>query len=76
MATTETMTKEQKRAAIDLAWADYRAASQAIPRRTPFGAYKRNGRWEPGVVEQDEALFKRYLAAERSIAAIPEPKAA
>ena len=72
----DTMTREQKKAAIDLAWATYRAASQAIPRNTPFGAYKRNGRMEPGVVEQDEALFRRYLAAERVIIATPETKAA
>ena len=74
--TVQTMTKEQKKAAIDLAWATYRAASQAIPRNVPFGACKRNGKWEPGVVERDEALFRQYLAAERSIQSASESRAA
>jgi hypothetical protein len=72
----ETMTKAQKRAAMDLAWATYRAESQAIPRSLPFSGFKRSGRVYEGFVEIDDRLFKRYLAAERSIAAVPETKAA
>lgn len=70
------MTKEQKRAAVDLAWATYRAASQAIPRSLPFSGFKRGGKVYEGFVEIDERLFRRYLADEREILATPEPKAA
>ena len=72
----ETMTREQKRAATDLAWQTYRARSQEIPLTTPFSGYKRAGRVYEGFVEIDDRLFKAYLAAERSIAAIPEAKSA
>lgn len=72
----ETMTKEQKKAAIDLAWANYRAASQSIPNRTPFSAFRRCGQWEPGFLERDETLWRNYLATERAILATPEAKAA
>jgi hypothetical protein len=60
------MTKEQKRAAIALAWADYRAASQRIDRNTPWDVY----------LDTDGRLFRRYLAAEKEILAEPEPRAA
>lgn len=61
----ETMTKEQKRAATDLAWASYRAETQRIP-NLPWDEY----------LDADERAWRRYLGAERSIAAIPETKAA
>jgi hypothetical protein len=71
-----TMTKEQKKAAVDLAWATYRAESQAIPLALPFSGFTRAGRHYEGFVEVDERLFKQYLAAERAILSTPETKAA
>lgn len=61
-----TMTREQKRAAVDLAWANYRATSQRIDRNTPWDVY----------LATDERLWRTYLAAERDILATPEPRAA
>jgi hypothetical protein len=60
----ETMTKEQKKAAVDLAWATYRAESQGIDRNSPWDAF----------LDADEWLWKRYVASERAILATPEPK--
>lgn len=61
-----TMTRDQKRAAVNLAWADYRAASQRINRNMPWDEY----------LAEDDRIWRRYLAAERDILATPEPKAA
>lgn len=61
-----TMSRQQKKAAIDLAWADYRAAAQQIDRSTPWDQY----------LAADEKAWRRYLATEREILAAPEPKAA
>lgn len=72
----ETMTKEQKKAAIDLAWATYRAASQAIPLVMPFSGYKRGGKSYEGFIETDERLWRAYVRTEAAILAVPERKAA
>jgi hypothetical protein len=69
------MTKAQKKAAVDLAWANYRAASQAIPGRLPYSGFKSGGVYRDGFLETDERLWKRYVAEERAILATPEPKA-
>jgi hypothetical protein len=73
---TEAMTREQKKAAIDLAWATYRAQSQAIPRTLPFSGYKRGGVHYEGFLEIDERLWRRYVADERAILSTPETRAA
>ncbi len=72
----ETMTKTQKKAAIDLAWATYRAASMGLPRTLPFSGYKRAGVRHEGFIERDETLWRQYVATEKAILAVPEPKAA
>lgn len=59
------MSRQQKKAAIDLAWADYRATAQAIPRTTAWDQY----------LAADEKAWRQYLATEREILAAPEPKA-
>lgn len=71
-----TMTKEQKREAINEAWAEYRAASQAIPLTTPYSGSKRAGRYVEGFLEIDERLWRQYLAAERQILSASEKAAA
>ncbi len=70
------MTKQQKKAAVDLAWANYRAESQAIPRNLPYAGFKRGGTYYDGFLETDERLWRKYVRAEQSILAEPEPKAA
>lgn len=61
------MTKAEKKAAIDAAWAEYRTASQAIPRTVPFSGWKRAGQSYEGFLEVDDRLWRRYLARERDI---------
>jgi hypothetical protein len=73
---TDVLSKQQKRALIDSAWAEYRAASTAIPRTLPFAGYKRAGVFREGFLEADDRLWKKYLVTERVIAAAPEAKAA
>ena len=50
------LTKAEKKAAIDAAWARYRAATQAIP-NLPWRDY----------LGRDDALFQMYLTTERGI---------
>lgn len=59
-------TREQKREMVNAAWGEYRAASQRIPNATPWDVF----------LDADERLWKRYLATEREIAALPETRAA
>jgi methionyl-tRNA synthetase len=61
----EAMTKAQKKAAVDMAWASYRAASQRIDRNAPWDVF----------LDADERHWRRYVEAERAILAAPEPKA-
>jgi hypothetical protein len=57
------MSAAEKKAAIDAAWAEYRAASIAIPLQTPYSGNRRGD----GFLEIDERLWKCYLAAEARI---------
>jgi hypothetical protein len=70
------MTKAEKKAAVDQAWATYRAKSQAIPHATPFSGFKRGGVHCDGFLEIDERLWRNYLAEERAITNAVEQKAA
>lgn len=67
MANENGLTKAEKKAAIDYAWARYRAASRAIPRNLPYAGHKHNGVFREGFLEKDDALFRAYLATERAI---------
>jgi hypothetical protein len=63
------MAVQTKAQRIAVAWAEYRAASQAIPRTLPFAGFKRGGVYREGFLEQDERL---YVATERAILADKE----
>jgi hypothetical protein len=66
------MAVQTKAQRIAVAWAEYRAASQAIPRTLPFAGFKRGGVYREGFLEQDERLWRRYVATERAILADKE----
>ena len=72
----DAMTKAQKKAALDLAWANYRAASQAIPLSLPYSGWRRAGKSYEGFLEVDERLWRAFRRAEDEITAAPEKKVA